>query len=103
MKPGDAFLDSDFSARAPAHPRRVVQALLKKAKKEAEGILVPGNHDEAIRQFIGLDFDGVLACAISARQRWWSMPPSLLRAKCSPVLPSGRRGLRTVPCQVHSC
>lgn len=37
----------------------VVQTVLKKAKKGTEVIFVPGNHDEAIRQFIGLDFGGI--------------------------------------------
>ena len=37
----------------------VVQAVLKKAKKGTKVIFVPGNHDESIRQFIGLDFGGI--------------------------------------------
>ncbi len=37
----------------------VVQTVLKKAKKGTEVIFVPGNHDEAIRQFIDLDFGGI--------------------------------------------
>lgn len=37
----------------------IVQAVLKKAKKGTEVIFVPGNHDESIRQFIGLDFGGI--------------------------------------------
>ena len=37
----------------------VVQNVLKKAKKGTEVIFVPGNHDEAIRQFIDLDFGGI--------------------------------------------
>lgn len=37
----------------------VVQVVLKKAKKGTKVIFVPGNHDEAIRQFIGLDFGGI--------------------------------------------
>ncbi|HJV49938.1 MAG TPA: UDP-2,3-diacylglucosamine diphosphatase [Noviherbaspirillum sp.] len=37
----------------------VVQNVLKKAKKGTEVIFVPGNHDEAIRQFINLDFGGI--------------------------------------------
>jgi UDP-2,3-diacylglucosamine pyrophosphatase LpxH len=37
----------------------VVQTVLKKAKKGTEVIFVPGNHDESIRQFIGLDFGGI--------------------------------------------
>jgi UDP-2,3-diacylglucosamine pyrophosphatase LpxH len=37
----------------------VVQTVLKKAKKGTQVVFVPGNHDEAIRQFIGLDFGGI--------------------------------------------
>ena len=37
----------------------VVQLVMKKAKKGTKVIFVPGNHDEAIRQFIGLDFGGI--------------------------------------------
>lgn len=37
----------------------VVQTLLKKAKKGTTVIFIPGNHDEAIRQFIDLDFGGI--------------------------------------------
>jgi UDP-2,3-diacylglucosamine pyrophosphatase LpxH len=37
----------------------VVQTVLKKAKKGTSVIFVPGNHDEAIRQFIDLDFGGI--------------------------------------------
>jgi UDP-2,3-diacylglucosamine pyrophosphatase LpxH len=38
----------------------VVQTVLKKAKKGTKVIFVPGNHDEAVRQFIDLDFGGIL-------------------------------------------
>jgi UDP-2,3-diacylglucosamine pyrophosphatase LpxH len=37
----------------------VVQNVLKKAKKGTNVIFVPGNHDEAVRQFIDLDFGGI--------------------------------------------
>ncbi|CAL61280.1 putative Metallo-dependent phosphatase [Herminiimonas arsenicoxydans] len=37
----------------------VVQIVLKKAKKGTEVIFIPGNHDEAIREFIDLDFGGI--------------------------------------------
>ncbi len=37
----------------------VVQTVLKKAKKGTRVIFVPGNHDESVRQFIGLDFGGI--------------------------------------------
>jgi UDP-2,3-diacylglucosamine pyrophosphatase LpxH len=37
----------------------VVQTVLKKAKNGTNVIFVPGNHDEAIRQFIDLDFGDI--------------------------------------------
>jgi UDP-2,3-diacylglucosamine pyrophosphatase LpxH len=37
----------------------VVQTVLKKARKGTNVIFVPGNHDEAVRQFIDLDFGGI--------------------------------------------
>jgi len=37
----------------------VVQNVLKKAKQGTTVIFVPGNHDESVRQFIGLDFGGI--------------------------------------------
>jgi UDP-2,3-diacylglucosamine pyrophosphatase LpxH len=37
----------------------VIQAVLKKAKRGTQVIFIPGNHDEAIRQFIDLDFGGI--------------------------------------------
>jgi len=37
----------------------VVQKLLRKARKGTHVIYVPGNHDEAARQFCGLDFGGI--------------------------------------------
>ena len=37
----------------------MVQTVLKKARKGTNVIFVPGNHDEAIRQFIDLDFGGI--------------------------------------------
>ncbi len=37
----------------------VVQAVLKKARNGTEVIFVPGNHDEAMRQYIDLDFGGI--------------------------------------------
>ena len=37
----------------------VVQTVLKKARKGTNVVFVPGNHDEAIRQFIDLDFGGI--------------------------------------------
>lgn len=37
----------------------IVQLVLKKAKKGTQVYFIPGNHDEAVRQFIGLDFGGI--------------------------------------------
>ena len=38
----------------------IVRLILKKSKKGCKVIFIPGNHDDAIRQFIGLDFGGIL-------------------------------------------
>jgi len=37
----------------------VVQKLLRKARKGTHVVYIPGNHDEAARQFCGLDFGGI--------------------------------------------
>jgi UDP-2,3-diacylglucosamine pyrophosphatase LpxH len=37
----------------------VVQKVLRKARKGTQVIYVPGNHDEAARQYIGVDFGGI--------------------------------------------
>lgn len=37
----------------------VVQKILRKARKGTRVVLVPGNHDEFARQFIGLSFGGI--------------------------------------------
>jgi UDP-2,3-diacylglucosamine pyrophosphatase LpxH len=42
----------------PAH-NDVVWRLLKRAKRGTEVIYIPGNHDELVRQFCGLDFGGI--------------------------------------------
>lgn len=41
------------------HHNNIVQLILKKAKRGTRVIFVPGNHDEAVRQFIDLDFAGI--------------------------------------------
>ena len=41
----------------------VMQELLRKARKGAKVIYVPGNHDEALRDYTGLNFGGVDVCA----------------------------------------
>jgi UDP-2,3-diacylglucosamine pyrophosphatase LpxH len=43
----------------PQSHNDVVQKLLRKARKGARMILVPGNHDEFARQFVGLQFGGI--------------------------------------------
>jgi UDP-2,3-diacylglucosamine pyrophosphatase LpxH len=37
----------------------IIRRVLKKAKRGTKVIYIPGNHDEAARQFIGLNFGGV--------------------------------------------
>ncbi|OWY37695.1 UDP-2,3-diacylglucosamine hydrolase [Xenophilus sp. AP218F] len=37
----------------------VVQKLLRRARKGCQVIYIPGNHDEAARQYAGLDFGGI--------------------------------------------
>ena len=43
----------------PAAHNDVVWRLLKRAKRGAEVIYIPGNHDEFVRPFCGLDFGGI--------------------------------------------
>ncbi|MEO5494227.1 MAG: UDP-2,3-diacylglucosamine diphosphatase [Sphingomonas sp.] len=43
----------------PAAHNDVVWRLLKRAKRGAEVIYIPGNHDEIVRQFCGLHFGGI--------------------------------------------
>ena len=43
----------------PQSHNDVVQKLLRKVRKGARVIFVPGNHDEFARDFVGLDFGGV--------------------------------------------
>jgi UDP-2,3-diacylglucosamine pyrophosphatase LpxH len=43
----------------PVSHNDVVWRILKRAKRGAEVIYIPGNHDEVVRQFTGLDFGGV--------------------------------------------
>jgi UDP-2,3-diacylglucosamine pyrophosphatase LpxH len=38
----------------------VIQKLLRKVRRGAEMVYIPGNHDEAARQFVGLTFGGIL-------------------------------------------
>ncbi|MEM6490935.1 MAG: UDP-2,3-diacylglucosamine diphosphatase [Pseudomonadota bacterium] len=40
----------------------VIQKLLRKARKGTKVFFVPGNHDEFLRDYIGLQFGGVLLC-----------------------------------------
>ncbi|MDB5704032.1 MAG: UDP-2,3-diacylglucosamine hydrolase [Sphingomonas bacterium] len=43
----------------PSAHNDVVWRILKRAKRGTEVIYIPGNHDEVMRQFTGLDFGGV--------------------------------------------
>lgn len=43
----------------PAAHNDVVWRLLKRARRGTDMIYIPGNHDEVVRQFCGLDFGGV--------------------------------------------
>ena len=43
----------------PQFHNDVLQKLLRKARKGTKVIYVPGNHDEAARQFVGLQFGGI--------------------------------------------
>jgi UDP-2,3-diacylglucosamine pyrophosphatase LpxH len=43
----------------PQSHNDIVQKLLRKARNGARMILVPGNHDEFARQFVGLKFGGI--------------------------------------------
>ena len=43
----------------PAKHNDIVRCILKQARKGTRVIYVPGNHDEAFRDYLGLDFGGV--------------------------------------------
>ena len=43
----------------PSDHNRVVSRLLKMAKKGTKVVYVPGNHDEHVRQYVGLSFGGI--------------------------------------------
>ena len=43
----------------PQSHNDVVQKLLRKARKGTRVVYVPGNHDEAARHFVGVDFGGI--------------------------------------------
>lgn len=43
----------------PVSHNQVVRRILKLAKKGAHVVYVPGNHDDALRQYLGLDLGGV--------------------------------------------
>ena len=48
--------------RGPHWPQKhndVLQKLLRKARKGARVVLIPGNHDEGLREFCGMQFGGV--------------------------------------------
>jgi UDP-2,3-diacylglucosamine pyrophosphatase LpxH len=51
--------------RGPHWPQAhndVLQKLLRKARKGARIILIPGNHDEALRDYCGVHFGGIEIC-----------------------------------------
>ena len=60
----------------PQSHNDVVQKLLRKARKGAEVIYVPGNHDESARQFFGLSFgdvkvvEEVIHTTVDGRKLW---------------------------------
>ncbi len=37
----------------------IIQKLLRKAQKGTDVVYIPGNHDEAAREYVGLDFGGI--------------------------------------------
>lgn len=43
----------------PATHNQVVRRILKQAKRGAQVIYIPGNHDDSLRQYVGLDLGGV--------------------------------------------
>ena len=45
--------------RWPASHNQVVRRILKHAKRGTHVVYIPGNHDDAARQYAGLDFGGV--------------------------------------------
>ena len=47
----------------PARHNDVVRCILKQAKRGTRVVYVPGNHDEAMRDYIGLNFGGVEVAA----------------------------------------
>jgi UDP-2,3-diacylglucosamine pyrophosphatase LpxH len=47
------------SVHWPQAHNDIVQKVLRKARKGTRVVYVPGNHDEAARQFTGLDFGGI--------------------------------------------
>ena len=46
----------------PQEHNDVVQKLLRKARKHVRIVYIPGNHDEALRDFPGIHFGGVEVC-----------------------------------------
>ena len=59
----------------------VVQKLLRKARKNTKVIYVPGNHDEALRDYVDLQFGGITVVAEASHvtadgRRCWGMGPT---------------------------
>lgn len=44
----------------PSEHNKFIQKILKKAKKGTKIIYIPGNHDEVFRNYVGLNFGGIL-------------------------------------------
>ena len=80
----------------------VVQKLLRKARKGARIIYIPGNHDEFLRDYYGTHFGGieVMEDAIHVGRRWPALPGDPRRPvrrghpPCPLARLAGRQGLR---------
>ncbi len=70
----------------------VVQKLLRKARKGARIIYVPGNHDEFLRDFPGMHFGG-----IEVALNWFMKPPTARNISSSTATNS------TSSCAITAC
>ena len=52
-------LDAEFLLFAAARAEHVVQKILRAARKGTRVILIPGNHDEGLRDYCGAHFGGI--------------------------------------------
>jgi UDP-2,3-diacylglucosamine pyrophosphatase LpxH len=53
------FLKNNDAETRPQSHNDVLQKLLRKVRKGTRLVFVPGNHDEAMRQYCGMQFGGV--------------------------------------------